>query len=80
MEDCAKAKKVTKHTVFVAKRKALDGIFSNKDDLASFCIAKQIMKQNQDIVGEKCVMITSWPTLIQQRKMHGSNIMNVCLT
>ena len=34
---------------------ALDGKFSNKDDVALFRIAKQIWKKNQDIVGEKCV-------------------------
>ena len=54
-EDYAKAKKVAKHTVFTAKRKALDEKFSNKDDVALFHIAKQIRKQNQDIVREKCV-------------------------
>ena len=50
-EDYAKAKKVAKHAVFTAKRKALDDKFSNKDDVALFHIAKQIKKQNQDIVG-----------------------------
>ena len=29
--------------------------FSDKDDVALFHIAKQIRKQNQDIIGEKCV-------------------------
>ena len=41
--------------MFTAKRMALDGKFSNKDDVALFRIAKQILKKNQDIVGEKCV-------------------------
>ena len=54
-EDYAKAKKVAKHAVFTAKRKILDENFSTKDDVALFCVAKHISKQNQDIVGEKCV-------------------------
>ena len=54
-EDYAKAKKVAKGAVFTAKRKALNDKFSNKDDVALFRKAKQIRKQNQDIVGEKCV-------------------------
>ena len=54
-EDYAKAKKVSKGAVFTAKRKALDDKLNNKDDVALFRIAKQIRKQNQDIVGEKCV-------------------------
>ena len=54
-EDYAKAKKVANRAVFTAKRTALDDKFSNKDDVALFRIAKQIRKQNQDIVGEKCV-------------------------
>ena len=41
--------------MFTAKRMALGGKFSNKDDVALFRIAKQIWKKNQDIVGEKCV-------------------------
>ena len=56
-EDYAKAKKVAKHAVFTAKRKALDENFSKKDDVASFHAAKHISKQNQDIVGEKCVKV-----------------------
>ena len=54
-EDYAKAKKVAKSAVFTATRKALDEKLSNKDDVALFRIAKQIRKQNQDIVGQKCV-------------------------
>ena len=54
-EEYAKAKKVAKHAVFTAKRKALDEKFSNKYDVALFHIAKQIRKQNQGIVGEKFV-------------------------
>ena len=54
-EDSAKAKKVAKRDVFTAKRKALDEKSSKKDDVVLFRIAKQIRKQNQDIVGEKCV-------------------------
>ena len=54
-EDYAKIKTVAKRAVFTAKRMALDGKFSNKDDVALFRIAKQIWKKNQDIVGEKCV-------------------------
>ena len=34
---------------------ALDDKFSNKDEVTLFCIAKQIRKQYQDTVGEKCV-------------------------
>ena len=41
--------------MFTTKRKALDDKFSDKDDVALFCIAKQNRKQNQDIVGAKCV-------------------------
>ena len=41
--------------VFTAKRKVLDEKFSDKDDVTLFHVAKQIMKQNQDITGEKCV-------------------------
>ena len=54
-EDYVKAKKVAKHAVFTAKRKALDYKFSNKDDVALFYLAKLIREQNQDTVGEKCV-------------------------
>ena len=54
-EDYAKAMKVAKCAVFTAKRKSLDDKFSNKDYVALFRIAKQIRKQNQDVVGEKCV-------------------------
>ena len=54
-EDYAKAKKVAKQAIFTTKRKALDDKFSNKDDVALFHIAKQIRKQNQDIIGEKFV-------------------------
>ena len=54
-EDYAKAKKVAKRAVFIATRKGLDEKFSNKDDVALFRIAKQIRKQNQNIVGQKCV-------------------------
>ena len=53
-EDYAKGKKVAKLVAFTAK-KALDDKFSDKDDVALFHIAKQIRKQNQDNVGEKCV-------------------------
>ena len=37
------------------QKKALNDKFSDKDDVALFHIAKQIRKQNQDIIGEKCV-------------------------
>ena len=53
-EDYAKAKKVAKYAVFTAKRKALDEEFGNEDDIL-FCMAKQIRKLNQDIVGKICV-------------------------
>ena len=43
-EDYAKAKKVAKCAVFTTKTKALDGKFSNKDDVALFRVAKQIRK------------------------------------
>ena len=54
-ENYAKAMKVAKRVVFTAKRKVLDEKFSDKDDVTLFHVAKQIMKQNQDIIGEKCV-------------------------
>ena len=54
-ENYAKATKVAKRVVFTAKRKVLDEKFSDKDDVTLFHVAKQIMKQNQDIIGEKCV-------------------------
>ena len=80
-EDYVKAKNVAKHVVVTAKRKALDDKFSHKDDIALFHIAKQIRKQNQDTVSEKKgKMVTkSWASLMQQRKMHGKNITNICL-
>ena len=45
-ENYVKAKKVAKQALFIAKRKALDDKFSNKNDVALFRIAKQIGKQN----------------------------------
>ena len=80
-EDYAKAKNTAKHVVVTAKRKALDDKFSHKDDIALFHIAKQIRKQNQDTVSEKMgkIVTKSWASLIQQRKMQGKNITNICL-
>ena len=48
----------------------MDDKFSNKDDVVLFRIAKQIRKQNQDIVGVNCVKDDD-NNMIQQRKMHG---------
>lgn len=49
------AEQFVKRVVFEAKRKALHENFNHKNVTALFCIAKQIQKQNQDIVAEKCV-------------------------
>ena len=54
-EDYIKAKQVAKRTVFATKKKALNDKFNDKDVTALFRIAKQIKKENQDIVGQKCV-------------------------
>ena len=49
------AKQVAKCAVLEAKRKALHEKSNAKNDIVLFCIAKQIWKQNQDIIGENCV-------------------------
>ena len=64
-KDHAKAKKIPKRAVFTAKRKALDDKFSNKDDAALFCWKT---KARVSVKNEWKMMITSWPTLIQQKK------------
>ena len=76
-----KPRKFAKRAVFTTKRKVLDDKFSNKDDVALFRIAKQIRKQNQDVSVKNMwkMMITSWPTLMQQRKIYGNSITNTCL-
>ena len=43
------------NVLYLLTKKALNDKFSDKDDVALFRIAKQIRKQNQDIIGEKCV-------------------------
>ena len=63
-EDYAKAKKATKHAVFTTKR---------INDNALFHIAKQIGKQNQDLVGEKHVKDDD------NKLAYSGNSTNVCL-
>ena len=83
-EDYAKAKKVAKRAVFTAKRKALDDKFSDKDDVTLFCIAKakQIRKQNQDIVKIKILMIVIIYLAYSDtaKKNAWKQITNPCLT
>ena len=43
------------NVLYLLTKKALNEKFSDKDDVALFRKAKQIRKQNQDIIGEKCV-------------------------
>ena len=52
-----KTKKVAKQTVFAAKKKAEIEKLKNveNDDVTVFRIAKQMRKENKDIVGEKCI-------------------------
>ena len=56
-EDYNLAKKVVKQTVFAAKKKAEKEKLNNieKDTVTVFRIAKQMRKENKDIVGEKCI-------------------------
>ena len=56
-EDYTLAKKVAKQTVFAAKKKAEIEKLKNveNDDVTVFRIAKQMRKENKDIVGEKCI-------------------------
>ena len=56
-DDYTLAKKVAKQTVFTAKKKAEKEKLKDieKDDITVFRIAKQMMKEKKDIVGEKCI-------------------------
>ena len=56
-EDYTLAKKVAKQTVFAAKKKAEIEKLKNveNDDVTVFHIAKQMRKENKDILGEKCI-------------------------
>ena len=56
-EDYTLAKKVAKQAVFAAKKKAETEKLKNgeNDNITVFCIAKQMKKENKDIVGEKCI-------------------------
>ena len=60
-EDYTLAKKVTKQTVFAAKKKAEIQKLNNveNDDITVFCIAKQMKKENKGTVGEKCIQDNS---------------------
>ena len=56
-ENYTLAEKVAKQTVFAAKKKAEMEKLKNveNDDVTVFRIAKQMRKENKDIVSEKCI-------------------------
>lgn len=68
---------LAKHAVFTAKREAEKGRLSDvakgKEDV--FHIAKQIMRENQDIVGDSCVKDNHGNLSLgdDAKKMHGTS-------
>ena len=79
-EQYLQAKRNAKRTVYTAKKTSEEKKFSDlkpgMDDI--FKIAKQLRKDNQDVVGDKCVKDDSVTSLLttRSRKLLGNNTMS----
>ena len=75
------AKRMAKRSVYAAKKTAEEQRFvdlrSGKTDV--FKIAKQMRRENQDVIGDNCVKEVTFLLTMTPRKLLGNNIISVFL-